>query len=158
MAQEDALKVLYTSAMSLPLLATKRYIPKLRIADLRFSAAEAATAFRVGDPVFGFTGAGFGAYAEFVCLPETGLLASKPASMSYQEAAAVSFGALTALYFLRDLAQVQAGQKVLVYGASGGMGTAAVQIARSLGAHVTGVCSTAKKLPDRARNLPARRR
>jgi NADPH:quinone reductase-like Zn-dependent oxidoreductase len=102
----------------------------------------AVTAFRVGDPVFGFTGAGFGAYAEFVCLPETGLLASKPVSMSYEEAAAVSFGALTAMYFLRDLAKVQAGQKVLVYGASGGVGTAAIQIARSLGAHVTGVCSS----------------
>ncbi|PKL77204.1 MAG: NAD(P)-dependent alcohol dehydrogenase [Candidatus Melainabacteria bacterium HGW-Melainabacteria-1] len=102
----------------------------------------AVTAFRVGDPVIGFTGAGFGAHAEYVCLPETGMLVKKPAGLSFEEAAAVPFGGLTALFYLRDLAKLQPGQKVLIYGASGGVGTAAVQLAKAFGAHVTGVCST----------------
>jgi NADPH:quinone reductase-like Zn-dependent oxidoreductase len=99
-------------------------------------------AFKVGDEVFGSAFPHFGAYAEYVCLPDTAVLAKKPTNMSHQEAAALPFGGLTAVHFLQK-ADVQPGQKVLIYGASGAVGSAAVQIAKSFGAEVTGVCSTA---------------
>jgi NADPH:quinone reductase-like Zn-dependent oxidoreductase len=97
--------------------------------------------FHPGDEVFGISN--FGAFAEYVCVPENAL-ALKPDSMAFEEAAAVPVAAITALQGLRDQGQIRSGQKVLINGASGGVGTFAVQIAKSFGAVVTGVCSTRK--------------
>lgn len=99
--------------------------------------------FKPGDAVFGISASTFGAHAEYVCLPERTVLAVKSASMTYEDAAAISDGAPTALTFLRDKANVQPGQKVLVNGASGAVGIYAVQLAKYYGAEVTGVCSAA---------------
>ena len=101
-----------------------------------------ARAFDVGQPVFGFDRHRFGTHAECVCWPQDGLLATRPANLTDEEAAAIPYGGLLALHFLRR-AGVRAEQRVLVYGASGAVGTSAVQLARHLGAEVTGVCSTA---------------
>ena len=107
------------------------------------AVGRAVTRFSVGDAVFAFTGAKFGCHAEYRALPEDALIARKPANLSFEEAASLSFGGTTALSFLRDKAGVRPGDKVLVIGASGSVGAAAVQLARHFGAEVTGVCSAA---------------
>jgi NADPH:quinone reductase-like Zn-dependent oxidoreductase len=98
--------------------------------------------FKTGDSVFGQTGLGLGANAEYICLPEDGSLAVKPANITFEEAASIPFGGSTSLHFLRK-GNITRGQKVLIYGASGSLGTAAIQIAKHYGADVTAVCSTA---------------
>jgi len=104
------------------------------------SVGKDVSKFNIGDEVFAFSGVGMGCHAEYRCMPEHGAVALKPANLSYEEAAALSFGGTTALDFFRR-AQLKRGEKVLVNGASGGVGTAAVQLAKHFGAEVTGVCS-----------------
>jgi len=122
------------------------------LAGVVVAAGKEVRRFSVGDRVFG-TGPELGGYGEYACRPEGGALAIIPSNISFTEAAAVPYGALTAFYFLRDMAAIKAGQTILVKGASGGVGIYAVQLARYFGAEVTGVCST--KNMDYVRSLGA---
>lgn len=112
------------------------------LAGVVVSVGKDVRKFKVGDQVFAFSDAAMGCHAEYKCMPEDGAMALKPANLTYEEAAALSFGGTTALDFFRR-GQLQSGETVLVNGASGGVGTAAVQLAKHFGADVTGVCSTA---------------
>jgi NADPH:quinone reductase-like Zn-dependent oxidoreductase len=130
---------------------------KFRVLGMEFAgtveqAGPATTRLREGDRVFGMTGLKFGANAEYLCIPEDGAVSTTPHHVTDEEAAAILFGGLTALYFLRK-ASIEPGQRVLIYGASGSVGAFAVQLAKHLGASVTGVCSTANL--DLVRSLGA---
>src|SRR5207237_5358077 len=106
-------------------------------------AGKEVTRFKTGDRVVASKGAAGGGHAQYACLPETGAVAIKPDSLSWEQAVAIPFGANTALYFLRDLGKIRAGQDLLIIGASGAVGSAGVQLAKHFGARVTGVCSGA---------------
>ena len=137
------------------LLRPKKAIPGVDIAGRIEAAGSNVKQFRPGDEVFGdISACGNGGFAEYVSVPENAL-ALKPATLSFEEAAAVPMAAVTALQGLRDEGRIQPGQKVLINGASGGVGTFAVQIAKAFGAEVTAVCSTRNL--DMARTLGADR-
>ena len=123
--------------------------PKVNILGAEFAGVIEATGadvtlFNEGDQVFGFLGESFGANAEYLSTPEDGLLAIKPANLTFEQASAVCFNAMIALSFIRDKANIKSGDKVLINGASGGIGQYALQLAKYYGAEVTGVCSTTK--------------
>ena len=135
----DPFLIRFINGLSKP---TKVKILGMEFAGSVESVGTAVTRFSAGDEVFGATGFKFGTHAEYTCVPADSTLAIRPATMTTDEAAAVLFGGFSALYFLRK-AGIRPGQKVLLYGASGSVGTFAVQLAKHFGAHVTGVCSTA---------------
>lgn len=123
-------------------LGPRKPILGSELAGVIESVGKSVTRFKVGDQVFAFTDASYGCHAEYRAVSEAGMIALKPASLSFEEAAALSFGGTTALVYLRDKAAVKRGDSVLIVGASGGVGTAAIQLAKHFGAEVTGVCST----------------
>jgi len=130
------------SRLFLGVLRPRQPIPGTELAGKIESVGKDVRKFKVGDSVFAFSGVGMGCYAEYKCMPEDGAMALMPANLTYEEAAAISFGGTTALDFFRR-GKLQNGERVLINGASGGVGTAAVQLAKHFGADVTGVCSTA---------------
>lgn len=138
----------YPALIWLPLrLASGVFAPRVKIlgqeiaGDIEAIGATVSN-FKVGDAIFAFTSLRFGAYADYICLPQDALMVTKPAQMTYEQAAVIPTGALAALVFLKK-AQIQRGQKVLIYAASGSIGTYAVQLAKHFGAHVTAVCTEA---------------
>jgi NADPH:quinone reductase-like Zn-dependent oxidoreductase len=123
------------------LFKPRKQVLGMTVSGVVEQVGQGVTRFRVGDEVFGSTEMRMGAYAQYVCVPEDIALALKPADWTFEEAASVPFGTHTAWRFLKS-AQIIPGQKVMIYGASGAVGSAAVQLAKHFGAEVTAVCST----------------
>lgn len=130
------------SRLFLGITGPRQQILGTELAGTLESVGRDVSKFKTGEAVFAFSGVRMGCYAEYKCMPADGAVALKPAKLGWEEAAALSFGGATALDFFRR-GKLQRGDKVLINGASGGVGTAAVQLARHFGAEVTGVCSTA---------------
>jgi NADPH:quinone reductase-like Zn-dependent oxidoreductase len=141
--------------LALGLTGPRRAVLGTEGAGIVEAVGAGVTRFKEGDAVFAMFGLRFGAHAEYAVLPETAAIASIPRGFSFEHAAAIAFGGTTALHFLRDCARVAAGERVLVNGAAGSVGTAAIQLARHFGAHVTGVCSAANASRVRARGAAA---
>ncbi len=135
----------YFGRLIIGLRKPKKAIPGTGFAGEVEMIGKSVKQFKKGDQIFGETILNLGAHAEFVCVEEDGVIAKLPLKMTYEEAAPVCDGALTSLNFLKDLAQIKPGQKVLINGAAGSLGTAAIQLAKSFGAEVTGVCRTVNK-------------
>lgn len=131
----------YIGRLYTGLSGPKRTIPGFEFAGEVIETGKAVTLFKKGDKVFGGTTT-LGTYAEYACVSETDVLTTMPENISYAEAAPVNGSAITVMNFLKGLGNVKAGQRVLINGASGGLGTYAIQIAKHYGAEVTGVCST----------------
>ena len=133
----------YIVRLYLGLLRSKKTILGTELAGVVAAVGKDVTRFCLGDQVFAAPADGTGAHAEFICLPEDGAISIIPNNMSLEQAATICNGGLTTLPFLRDHGKIKRGDKVLIIGASGSIGTIAVQLAKHFGAHVTGVCSTA---------------
>ncbi|MBK6263846.1 NAD(P)-dependent alcohol dehydrogenase [Marivirga sp. S37H4] len=121
--------------------------PKKTVLGMEFSGTIEAVGHKVkdykpGDEVFGYSGLSFGTYAEYKCVPETALMYFKPKNLSFEQSATIVNGPLSALTYLKKKAEIKKGDHVLIYGASGSVGTAAIQLAKYFGASVTGICST----------------
>lgn len=134
---------LLPSRLDFGIYKPKKYVLGSEFSGVIEAAGKEVKRFKAGDAVFGYRGPLFGAYAEYLCIPESGLVTHKPTNMSFEEATLIPYGALTALSHLKKV-NIQPGQRVLINGASGGIGSAGVQIAKYCGAEVTGVCSTPK--------------
>jgi len=132
----------YFARLFLGLLKPKNPIPGTGFAGVVEAAGKDATVFKEGDRVFGESIVIYGTQVEYLCLPEDGVITTMPHNMTFEEAAPVCDGPLTSINFLKDLAEIKPGQKVLINGASGSLGTSAVQLAKYYGAEVTGICST----------------
>lgn len=143
-------RMAYLAGMLMRRHKRTREVPGRDFAGTVESVGSRVTQFHPGDDVFGVRR---GAFAEYVCVPEREVVVRKPATVTFEQAAAVPVAALTALQGLRDKGQIQPGQRVLIHGASGGVGTFAVQLAKAFGAEVTAVCSTRNM--ERARALGA---
>lgn len=135
--------LLLPARMEFGIRKPKKYILGSEFSGVIEGVGKEVKRLKIGDEVFGYRGPLFGAYAEYLCMPESGLVTHKPANMSFEEATLIPYGALTALSHLKKM-NIQPGQKVLVNGASGGIGSAGVQLAKYFGAEVTGVCGTNK--------------
>jgi NADPH:quinone reductase-like Zn-dependent oxidoreductase len=126
-------------------LLRPKFTPGFELSGEIESVGKNVTSFKPGDTVFGSAGTGFGAHAGYKCFPESGVIGPKPANLSFGESVAICDGGLTALVFLRDVAELQSGQTILINGASGAVGAYAIQLAKYYGAEVTAVCSRANR-------------
>lgn len=133
----------YLARFATGLMRPKNPIPGTGFAGEIEAVGKAVTLFKVNERVFGESGLGFGANAEYLCVAEDGVISNLPSQLTFEEACPVCDGALTAFNFLKNLSNVQRGQRVLINGASGSIGSSAVQLANHFGAEVTGVCSAA---------------